>query len=556
MSGKNEDIFMEAEKHYLQSDENVGFDYHDSILTSDHLLPSLRAPDLMTNNNTESERASFKGYNDGFLHVFSKPDGTQPKWLEIHKVIPGLSGFVVCDDNAMVESDFDKIDVEQLADEKNMNLFRLFEDPEKHAHYGNNNSHFARRKNSSNNAKHLASFKQRGSGGNMGSAIKNEQKISFFKDFIPHLVDSQLNEIGNSNGAEKFSEFMPLVDIAKNLGNFLFLEENKTAYENEFEKVYQKQYEKIIEKLKFTAENYAINSEMLIKVIYEQFTLLMHNLFMTIKNCNSDYCFNLMKNKTNSSKYSKGNNGVLPGSINPLQFGGNTHQQLPIPTINMTALTANMQPNFHSKPQQSNSLLNGLTNLQNQSQLNGFNNLQNQNQLNMPSSQVTNPLSGMTNSQQSHFPSSNSLSPNTGVGMSKHTLSALSQLIDGNLEEKKISNKYSNGQNSIEIEEEYSNTGYSRAETMSMASDLESIISSDKYSDISSSRKTQTQRKYWSEAETREIENLYNQYYPNTIPLDKLEEFAKKNFENFVLGSNKSSKIQKRRSEETRGFSN
>jgi len=119
--------------------------------------------------------------------------------------------------------------------------------------------------------------------------------------------------------------------------------------------------------------------------------------------------------------------------------------------------------------------------------------------------------------------------------LSNSSISVLAQLIDGEkypvMEEKKTQ-VLSNGvylQNNNDHDMNVNDfPNYQKgSESMSMVSDYDSI-QSDRTSEFSRKNQPQAQRKYWSEMELQELENLYSQYYPNNIPTDKLEDFAKR----------------------------
>jgi len=53
------------------------------------------------------------------------------------------------------------------------------------------------------------------------------------------------------------------------------------------------------------------------------------------------------------------------------------------------------------------------------------------------------------------------------------------------------------------------------------------------------------QRKYWNEQELRELENLYNQHFPNNVPVEKLEEFGRKTNRTLCSVQTKIQKLKK-----------
>jgi len=70
---------------------------------------------------------------------------------------------------------------------------------------------------------------------------------------------------------------------------------------------------------------------------------------------------------------------------------------------------------------------------------------------------------------------------------------------------------------------------------------------------IASDNTRRSQRKYWSAAELQELENLSRQYSPNNIPIERLEEFARKYARTLNAVQSKISKTKKERSKRQNG---
>ena len=414
-----------------------------------------------------------------------------PEWLLKNKIIPGLNCFVTLGDpdDDMVSSDLNKIDIEHLIEENNYNLNKFFDESEK-KEYFNRAPTTIPRKNSSNTKFHNGIKKNNGLNG-FKNPCKPDGKASFFKDYLTQMLDNHLYD-ASLNESIKFYEFEGNEDLQKNLENFLFLEENKDTYESEFSHIYIKKYKKLLEKLKSTLEHHQVTPESLVKILYEDFSSTLFELYIFIKKCNSEYCFNLMKNITEKKKT---NQETKPSQSNLIpqysQSNPSNSQELSsncFSTSNYMLKSNNINQQAYSIPQQNP--INGINTLNHSS--NGSNRAQ---------STVSSLMNGK---------GPINITP-------KNNLSTLAQLIDGQnsfKEEKKVSNGNEGDAQGL-------STIPRASDSLSMASEIESMASD-------ASRRFQGQRKYWNEQESKELENLYNQYFPNSIPFDKVEEFSRK----------------------------
>jgi hypothetical protein len=276
--------------------------------------------------------------------------------------------------------------------------------------------------------------------------------------------------------SSKFTEFKTAFDTQKNCENLMFLEEHKETYGNSFENIYHDHYVKIVEKLKEQVENYTLNGEIILKILYDEFCGLFSELFNFIKNCTSDYCFNLMKNKTNNAKAAK-NNNPQTGSLNsvPPAFTGMAGP----PQGNF------FQENVQAQPKQSRDFTNNWDNQE------------------IEENKI----------EHKDIPRNDS--------MNVEKLESLASFIDSQVSRKADPKVF----------------GFKGLENINIAQcEVESVASE-------STRRLQ--RKYWSAAELQELNSLSQQYYPNSIPVEKLEEFARKYSRTLNAVQSKISKTKK-----------
>ena len=317
-------------------------------------------------DNSSVNNSISKHHHNVVPSFLNQQNKNMPEWLFRNKIIPGLNCFVTLGepDDDMKVSDLNKIDIEHLVDESNYNLNKFFDESEK-KEYLNRATTAIPRKNSSNMKFNSGTKRNNG----FKNPAKSDTKASFFKDYLTQMLDNHLYE-ASLNGTNKFYEFEGNDDLHKNLENFLFLEENKNIYETEFSHIYMEKYKKLLEKLKSTLEHYRVTPESLVKILYDDFCSTIFELYIFIKKCNSEYCFNIMKNVTEKNKINQETkpqsnptaqyyepNPLIPQELPPNCFStpnplikSNLMEQLHYPIA---------QSNFINKTSAFNSVING-----------------------------------------------------------------------------------------------------------------------------------------------------------------------------------------------------
>lgn len=438
-------------------------------------------PLIHSNSENQEERphAFPQDTVNQFYGNFAQPHNSHaPDWFFKNKKLPGLSGFVTLGnpggfgDN---HADFEKMDIPSLIQQDfNFNLGKIFEE-EDPSHNGRRGSgaRYNMQQNPANNDKNFRRPYDRKRSKSKDKTLEGdpEGEISFFKTYLPLLLEQHWKEV--LENSSKFTEFKTAFDTQKNCENLMFLEEHKETYGNSFENIYHAHYVKIVEKLKEQVENYTLNGEIILKILYDEFCGLFSELFNFIKNCTSDYCFNLMKNKTNNAKAAK-NNNPQTGSLN----------SVPPPYTGMP------QGNFFQENVQAQ-----------QKQSRDFTN-------NWDQQIEENKI------EHKDIPRNDS--------MNVEKLESLANLIDSQVSRKGDPNPL---------------FGFKGLENINIAQcEVESVASE-------STRRLQ--RKYWSAAELQELNSLSQQYYPNSIPVEKLEEFARKYSRTLNAVQSKISKTKK-----------
>jgi len=440
---------------------------------------------------------------------FSYGQFSRPEWS---KKIPGLSGFVTLGDpigfgdNNISFTEFEDMDIPSLVHQDfNFNLGRIFDENDNHelarrasgmgipidglqGHGGMMYGEKGNRRQSMHGRKHSKSQDKV-----MGEMQGHEGRMSFFKEYLPMLLEHHWKEI--LEHATKFFEFEKSFDCQKNCENLMFLEEHKETYGNTFENIYHNHYLKIVGKIRECVENFSITGESILKILYDEFCGLFSELFNFIKNCTSDYCFDLMKNKTNTAKATRNN---LQTNIVDQEVGQNTRKFEPMSQITRTGDLYQERVPTQQQSHQRAFVSTGQT--------------------------WENP-----EIEEKKVEHSQLLRGDISGSMQIEKLESLAHIIDCNVGRKTdLTNKA--GANS--------SFNFRGVESNVSQSELESVASE-------STRKFQ--RKYWSAAELQELENLSNQYYPNNIPIERLEEFARKYSRTLNAVQSKISKTKKER---------
>jgi len=494
-----EDIFLDNEKTSFQKDFG-------DMLEEPHgqdATPHIHS----TSGNQDDRPHAFPQDNmNQFYGNFAQPfNNHTPDWFFKNKKLPGLSGFVTLGNPGPFgdhASEFEKMDIPSLVQQDfNFNLGKIFEEEDPNhigrrgsgarfnmegmsRQHNNNDKNFKRpyeRKRSKSKDKTLE-----------GDPTVPEGEMSFFKNYLPMLLEHHWKEVlDNSN---KFTEFKTAFDTQKNVENLMFLEEHKETYGNSFENIYHDHYVKIMMKLKEHVDNYCLDGQVILKILYDEFCGLFSELFNFIKNCTSDYCFNLMKNKTNNAKATKNNNNPQTGSLNS------------VPPLNPTATTpfASLVTLIQGTPYQEN----------------------------VQAQQKQFPSNWETTEVEENKIEHQDIPRNDLTGaMNVEKLESLANLIDYNVSRK---NEPSTMKSLGPVNNAF---GFKGIENINIAQcEMESVASE-------STRRLQ--RKYWSAAELQELNNMSQQYYPNSIPVEKLEEFARKYSRTLNAVQSKISKTKK-----------
>jgi len=493
-----EDIFLDNEKTSFQKDFG-------SMLEEPHGEDATPLIHSASGNQDERPHAFPQDNINQFYGNFAQSYNTHtPDWYLRNKKLPGLSGFVTLGnpgpfgDNA---SEFEKMDIPSLVQQDfNFNLGKIFEEEDPN-HLGRRGSGarfnmegISRQQNNDKNFKRPYERKRSKSKDKTleGDPTMAEGDMSFFRNYLPMLLEHHWKEVlENSN---KFTEFKTAFDTQKNVENLVFLEEHKETYGNSFENIYHDHYIKIMEKLKEHAENYCLDGQVILKILYDEFCGLFSELFNFIKNCTSDYCFNLMKNKTNNAKAAK-NHNPQTGSLNSVP---------PLNPTNFAGIGALIQGNPYQE------------------------NVQAQ-QKQFPSNWET------TEIEENKIEHQDIPRNDTTGAMNVEKLESLANLIDYNVSRK---NEPSTMKSLGPVNNAF---GFKGIENINIAQcEMESVASE-------STRRLQ--RKYWSAAELQELNNMSQQYYPNSIPVEKLEEFARKYSRTLNAVQSKISKTKKRKYE-------
>jgi len=400
----------------------------------------------VTNQQHQSDQSHHHAYafpQDQFRLPFTFEQGNShhdgernAEWIFRNKVIPGLSGFITLEDfshpeDEMRAAEFNKIDVDDLVHgDMNFNLNKFFEETE-----GRKQNDYHSRKmtpvNEPVQANHI-------------NVPQNEpiqaNKMSFFKEFLPNMFNHHWADVVSN--PTHFLEFESDFPVVKNIENLLYLEDHKKECGDNFESLFSNSYKEIIEKIRSLFSSNRLTAEGLIKLIHDSACNLLYNVFNFIKGCDSEYCFNLMKQQTAMAKLK----------------------------IAKQELTKKPEPVF--SPQLQNFL----------------------------------------------------------VPPSKPIIE----------ENKKVDTTMTNETS------DFNNFDFVRREEIrSVASQQTDVSETD--SVLSESTK-KTQRKYWSDKELEELDRLYAQYYPNSIPTERLEEFARKYGRTLNSVQSKISKTKKGRS--------
>jgi len=454
-----------------------------------------------TTENQDDRPHAFPQDNiNPFYGNFAQPYNSHvPDWYLRNKKLPGLSGFVtlgnpgVFGDNGMNSGDFEKMDIPSLIQQDfNFNLGKIFEeeDPSQIGRRGSGARFNNMQQNQANNDKNFRRPYDRKRSKSKDKTLEGdpEGEISFFRNYLPLLLEQHWKEV--LENSTKFTEFKTAFDCQKNCENLMFLEEHKETYGNSFENIYHDHYVQIVEKLKEQVENYTLSGEIILKILYDEFCGLFSELFNFIKNCTSDYCFNLMKNKTNNAKAAK-NNNPQTGSLNSVP-----------PLSNSTgAPFAGMASHMQANPYQEN------VQAQQKQSRDFTNNWENQE---IEENKI----------EHQDIPRNDLTGP-----MNVEKLESLANFIDSQVSRKGDSKT---GNNLF---------GFKGIENINIAQcEVESVASE-------STRRLQ--RKYWSAAELQELNSLSQQYYPNSIPVEKLEEFARKYSRTLNAVQSKISKTKK-----------
>ena len=423
------------------------------------------------------------------------PFSRTPEWS---KKLPGLSGFITLEpigfgENRVSFSEFESMDIPSLAHQDfNFNLGRIFNE--------NDNNDMGRRasgmgiqlegmmqsdkghqrRHSITGRKHSKS-QERITGESHGL----EGKMSFFKEYLPMLLEHHWKEILEHH--TKFFEFEKSFDCQKNCENLMFLEEQKESYGNSFENIYQNHYLKIIGKLREGVESFSLTGETILKILYDEFCGLFSELFNFIKNCTSEYCFDMMKNKTNTAKAARNNfHNTHPDQ----ELGHNTQnlrQKEPSPP--MARPTELYQERVQVQQNQQRGFINNWENTE------------------------------IEENKGEHLTRSD-----IAGSMHIEKLESLAHIIDSNV-----------GRRLDIPPKPIMNNTFLTQNTISQ-SEIESV---------SSESTKKLQRKYWSAAELQELDNLSSQYYPNSIPIERLEEFARRYSRTLNAVQSKISKTKK-----------
>ena len=450
-----------------------------------------------------------------FSSNFANNYAQAPDWFLRNKKLPGLSGFVTLGtprdfgtgDGKCADPEFEKMDIQSLVHQDfNFNLGKIFEEndpveqPRRESgsglsfegtgvlrpgnHVGpdrgsRRQSFVAARKSSKSQDRIL----------NDGFPVPGE-KMSFFKGYLPMLLEQNWKEV--LENARRFFEFDKEFDAQKNGENLLYLEDHKEMYGNAFENIYHSHYIKVIEKLRECVEGYSLTGETIIKLFHDELCSLISEMFHFLKNCTSDYCFDLMKNKSNSAKNNRSNTNKNTGTTPNSAMAPNASLNVPIPVnqpMNLNGMGMGIGLLYQERAQ-----------AQQKQPQNPFPEIPTQmNQGWMNSSLEENKADLMMHTGKDLIPA-----------MSIENMESLAHLIDYNVGRKEdTTSKLLNNA-----------TNYRQIEGNSVApSEIESSASENV---------RRLQRKYWSAAELQELDNLSDQYYPNNIPVERLDEFARR----------------------------
>lgn len=403
-----------------------------------------------------------------------------PEWYSRHKKLPGLSGFVTLGMPGVFENneqmggapELEKMDIQSLVQQDfNFNLGKIFDEngPGRHftresaldlglegmitlegvpSHHKNVHRHQPAPKK---NSKHLEKTQVE---------HHQENKMSFFKEYLPMLLDHHWREIVENS--QKFFEFEKEFDAQKHAENLMFLEEHKETYGNAFENIYHSHYGKIIGKLSECVQSYNLTADTLLKIFYDDLCSLLSDLFLFMKDCTSDYCFSLLKNKTQNAKNNRNTNqpsGMAPEPV-PVVFESPMRDQI-------------------NQAQQKQS---------------------------MPMNEFMAPNFSFKKAPIEENKGERMQTEGVRPTMNVENLEALANLIDFNVGRREEVASYSN----------------------SRGIDSVNVVSGSDIESVASENTRKMQRKYWSQAEQQELENLSIQYHPHNIPIDRLEEFARK----------------------------